>query len=77
MGIYLKIPMAGYRYYNGAIVINSGSNGYYWSSTPYDANRSYIFYFYSSGITPQFYDYRANGYSVRCFKNEPINPISN
>ena len=65
------MPFAGYRYYNNAVVISVGSDGDYWSSTPDLADNAYSLYFYSSSIYPQYDYYRAYGFAVRCFKNEP------
>ena len=76
MSNYLKMPMAGLRYYNSADVYNVGSNGRYWSSTPLDANNAYYLYFYSSYIYPQYSEFRAFGFSVRCFKDIPVIPTS-
>ncbi len=52
-------------------LINVGSDGYYWSSTPYGSSYpsgTYNFGFDSSNIYPADYHYlaRYNGYSVRC-----------
>lgn len=76
MGTYLKMPMAGWRYRNNAIIQDLGSYGYYWSSTPYNANYAYNLYFYSSRIFPQYSYYYSYGFSVRCFKNSPVIPTS-
>jgi len=65
----LSLPFAGYRYYSSAGVFNQGTNGNYWSSSRYNANYAYVLYFGSTALGPQDYDRRANGFSVRCFKN--------
>ena len=46
---YIFLPAAGYR--NGSSLPGAGSNGYYWSSTPYESNsyEAYSLGFYSSG----------------------------
>ncbi len=65
----LQLPMAGYRYYDSAESVNDqGGNGYYWSSTPYDAS-AYFLAFRSSYVGASNYDGRAFGFSVRCFEN--------
>ena len=76
MGIYLKMPMAGYRDYNNATIHNVMSWGVYWSSTPYDTNFAYSLLFSSESRTPYDYSYRTVGYSIRCFKDTPIIPTS-
>lgn len=76
MGIYLKMPMAGYRDYINAIISNVMSLGGYWSSTPYDTNFAYSLLFSSESRTPYDYSYRTVGYSIRCFKDTPIIPTS-
>ena len=68
----LNLPFAGFRLYNYALVLNVGSNGIYWSSTPSDAYYAYHLEFYSSYIDPQHNSYRADGFSVRCLKDSPI-----
>lgn len=56
------LPAAGIR---SSDVNYVGSSGYYWSSTPYDANSSCNFYFYSFGIGPQEGNGCYHGQSVR------------
>lgn len=61
------LPAAGYRTGNvGETVIhNVGSNGYYWSSTPYDSLIAYDLYFNSGNVNPA-YDYvRSRACAVR------------
>lgn len=67
----LLLPPAGVRNYSNADVYDVGSNGYYWSSTPYNANLANYLNFSSSNILPQGRNYRAYGSSVRCFRNPP------
>jgi len=66
----LLIPFAGYRYNSSAGVNFQGSYGYYWSSSRYNADNAYYLRFSSSALLP-LNDYRALGFSVRCFKNSP------
>ena len=75
MGTYLKMPMAGRRENDSATVNFVGSNGYYWSSTPYNTNSAYYLHFSRGSISQQNY-LRAYGLSVRCFKNAPTVPTS-
>ena len=44
----------------------AGSYGYYWSSTPNGSANAYLLNFDSSYVNPSNYNYRYNGYSVRC-----------
>lgn len=74
MGTYLKMPMAWNRF-SDASIGNVGSYGFYWSSTPYDDNACDLS-FYPSSISPQGATYRANAFSVRCFKDTPAIPTS-
>ena len=57
------LPAAGYR--SGAAVDNASSRGYYWSSTPYNANGAYYVRFYSGFLNPASSSSRYYGYSVR------------
>ena len=74
--IALKLPFAGLRDYSSSSVGNVGSYGLYWSSTAYSADIAYYLFFSSSSLNPQSGDYRALGFSVRCFKNTPTIPDS-
>ena len=47
---------------------NQGTNGNYWSSSPNGTN-GYNLNFNSTAINPSNNNNRANGFSVRCFKN--------
>ena len=60
----LFFPAAGYG--NGNGLSNSGSYGYYWSSTlSSDINCAWRMYFYNTGVNPQGYTWRYCGNSVR------------
>ena len=65
----LKLPLAGYRTYDGGLY-SQGPGGYgsYWSSTPNGTN-AYDLYFYSTGVYAASIDYRVSGFSVRCVKD--------
>jgi uncharacterized protein (TIGR02145 family) len=63
----LKLPVAGYRDLSFGSLYNVGSRGSYWSSTV-DGAYSRNLYFYSSYALMNG-DYRADGRSVRCIKD--------
>jgi len=73
---YLKMPMAGYRDYNDAVVNSAGSRGHYWSCTPSSTNNAFFLRFGSSDLNPQLTSIRAIGLSVRCFKDMPVIPTA-
>lgn len=64
----LKLPMSGLRNNSTGSPNNRVSFGYYWSSTPFSTSAHYL-YFNSSNVSPSLSNYRALGFSVRCFKN--------
>ena len=64
----LIIALAGNRNYNSASINNQGSNGNYWSSSPNGIN-AYKLYFNSTNVYPTNSNNRANGFSLRCFKD--------
>ncbi|RHA81915.1 hypothetical protein DW916_16470 [Segatella copri] len=61
----VTIP-AGYRNSNDGSMNNVGSNGYSWSSSPYNDNNGYNLNFNSGNVNPSNNNNRANGFSVRC-----------
>jgi uncharacterized protein (TIGR02145 family) len=63
----LKLPMAGFRYYDGGSLYTVGSFGYYWSSTVSGTNASYLGF--NSSNAGMDADSRAVGFSVRCLKD--------
>ena len=69
----ILLPRAGQRDYGSASLIYSqGDAANYWSSTTrFDGANMIFFYSSSSSIVPDNYA-RANGFSVRCFKNSPL-----
>lgn len=73
---YLKLPMAGYRDYSSLSLGGRGSNGNYWSSTPYGTNYAYPLFFNSSNISLLSNSFRSYGFSVRCVKDSPTTPTS-
>jgi len=64
----LKLPFAGYRGLDNGAFDDGGSFGYYWSSSP-DGTGGYLLLFVSSEVDPSIIYDRAEGFSVRCFKN--------
>jgi uncharacterized protein (TIGR02145 family) len=62
----LKLPMAGYRSYGNGSLGNVGASGLYWSSTV-SGPHSPPLLFLSSAANMDV-SYRADGFSVRCFK---------
>ena len=62
-GNSITLPAAGYRHWNGDVG-NVGSNGFYWSSTPYDSDDACFLLFNSSKHNLKCIDRRL-GHSVR------------
>jgi hypothetical protein len=73
MGTYLKMPMAGRRYCVNSNVTYLGGYGNYWASTPYANAFAKLVTFTSSFISLSD-NVRADGYSIRPFKNEAVQP---
>ena len=73
---YFKLPFAGIRDYSDASLSDQGSNGGYWSSSPDWASSKYArsLVLDSSSAYANYNDYRAYGYSVRCFKDSYVAP---
>jgi hypothetical protein len=63
------MPLAGLRGYSRAQLEDQKYDGYYWAANASSVDYAYHFGFYSSLITPNREYSRANGTSVRCFKN--------
>ena len=61
------LPAAGHRW--GTDVHFAGSDGLYWSSTPYDEDYAYILSSDSIGLSPRGYAGRYGGLSVRLVKD--------
>jgi uncharacterized protein (TIGR02145 family) len=63
----LKLPLSGFRSTNNGGLVNTGTYGYYWSST-FNGNYSHDLDFYS--VTAIIWNtLRGDGISVRCIKN--------
>lgn len=75
----LHMPFAGYRSGSNASLYNQGSGGYYWSSYPYGSdypsNARYL-RLSSSNVNANNNSIRADGFSVRCFKDSFEVPTS-
>ena len=63
----LKLPSAGYRSRINGLLLNQGTNGYYWSSTVSGTSARFLYFLSAVAITTT--DDRANGFSVRCLKD--------
>ena len=63
-------PAVGYRNHDSGALHNVGSNGYYWSASPYPSNsyNAYYLSFYGGDVSPASDNNRGNGYSVRCVR---------
>ena len=64
-------PASGYRYYGGRSLSNVGNYGNCWSASPSSSNSDLVCYLYFNNngyVYPSNFDYRANGYSVRCLQ---------
>jgi uncharacterized protein (TIGR02145 family) len=64
---FLKLPSAGFRFYDSGSMNYQGSRGIVWSSSPNGSNASYVYFLSSSA--DWFSRYRAFGFSVRCIKD--------
>jgi len=62
-GNSIFLPAAGYYY--GTSLYSRGSLGSYWSASFRGSSGAYYLYFYSSNVSPQIYDTRYYGFSVR------------
>ena len=77
--INLHIPLAGRRSYSNAVRSKYGSIGSYWSSSPYrssNPNDARYLYLDSSDAYASEVNRRADGFSVRCFKDSYETPTS-
>ena len=60
-------PASGYRDSADGSLDDVGNDGYYWSASLYDYY-AYSLDFSSGSVSPSYYDFRANGFSVRCLQ---------
>ena len=61
-------PASGYRYYYDGSLNDVGNSGFYWSASPYNNNAYSLGFICYGEVDPSFYDFRANGLSVRCLQ---------
>ena len=62
-------PASGDRSSIGGALLNVGDGGNYWSVTPVSSSAYSLDFIYNGNVNPTYYyDGRANGFSVRCFK---------
>lgn len=66
----LLLPKPGYRSPLNGDMKNNGSTGYYWTTEPLDATKSYRFAISSLWVNVDEWAYLWEGLSVRCFKND-------
>ena len=65
----LGMPFAGYRNGSTSSTIDWGFSAHYWSSTAHSTKYAYRVDTNSSRLDPQYWDYRARAFPLRCFKN--------
>ena len=73
------MPFAGRRHYSTAELYDQGSNGNYWSSSPYVSSyptSARYLSLKSSSVNTGYGINRAYGFSTRCFKNTYVTPDS-
>ncbi len=68
------MPFAGFRSGSNAVVGNQGTTAFYWSSTSSSASSAYYFLASSTALEAQSAYYRADGNTIRCFKDSPVVP---
>ncbi len=61
-------PASGYRSYSGGSLYGVGSDGYYWSASPYSSHAFDLSFNNYGGVYPSSGNGRASGYSVRCLQ---------
>ncbi len=61
-------PASGSRYNGSGAMSSVGSNGYYWSSSPFNQSSGYYLIFYSANVGPSNNYYRALGFPARCVR---------
>ena len=65
-------PLSGYRDFSDGSFLYVGSIGYVWLSSANSQNYAYYLNFYSSNVSPQSYNSRALGFSVRPVQDDNI-----
>lgn len=61
------LPAAGIRFYSSGAVVDQGTSGYYWSSTPFGTNNGHRLYFGISSVSAQI-NYQSYGFPIRCVR---------
>ena len=61
-------PVLSGRYSNGSL-LNTGSDGYWWSATAYDSYVQYYLYYNGSSLNTGYYLRKNVGFSVRCIRS--------
>ena len=68
---YKNLSILGYRYWSSGDYRSQGSDGYYWSSSPFsDSSNAHYLYFGYTGVNPSNSTNRAYGFSVRLLSDE-------
>ncbi|MBR3204081.1 hypothetical protein IKF81_00145 [Candidatus Saccharibacteria bacterium] len=62
----LSLVYSGNYHWVHGNLYNRGSNGYFWSSTPYFTANAHVLYFTSARLVPQDGYSRIYGFSIRC-----------
>ncbi|MCC5924134.1 MAG: hypothetical protein JJT77_10130 [Crocinitomicaceae bacterium] len=65
----LKLPLAGLRIYNAALIVSEGRGGFYWTSSTFGSNRSIAIEFFGTTVQNNLDGFRGYGGSVRCIKD--------
>ena len=66
-GFPLSLPYSGGVNRVSGNTVDRGTSGYFWSAGANSATTSRLLYFAGSYVAPGHYDYKTNGFSVRCF----------
>jgi len=66
----LEFPAVGYRRNSDGALNNNGTNGYYWASEQSSSTNAYNMNFNSSSVGVNSNNNKANGFSVRCVRQE-------
>ena len=66
----MEFPAVGRRNNSDGSLNNAGTDGRYWSSVAYDSSNAYNLYFNSSDLNVNNGNYKTNGLSVRCVRQE-------
>ena len=61
-------PASGCRIDASGGLYSVGNCGDYWSDSPYSSNAYYLYFGSDGNVNPSSYNYRANGFSVRCLQ---------